>query len=76
MIGQGRAARVVEEWGEDAALLAELRALEALTAKELGQHVTKAEVTGKDGEPFVTNAEQIAMAALDRLRKEATNSEP
>jgi hypothetical protein len=45
--------REVAEFIVDKVLLSELRELEAAIAKELGQVVSKAEVTGKDGAPLM-----------------------
>jgi len=52
-VGRGEDARVLEEWAVDTGLLAELRQLEQLTAKELGQVIERSEVTGKNGGAIV-----------------------
>lgn len=63
VIGAGEHATTIEEWAYDKGLDDAMRANETLTAKELGQHTEKREITGPGGGPIETRS-RVDYAAL------------
>lgn len=52
-VGSGPSAQIVEVWGVDVSLMREIRAIEEQAAKELGQWVDKADVSGSIKREYV-----------------------
>lgn len=68
-VGSGDNFRVIEEYGLDAALLSELRALEMQAAKELGQWVDKKQSDLTSGGKPLPAGPDLRGLATDRLRQ-------
>lgn len=59
-IGGGERAEMVEEFAVDVGLLRELRELEKQAAQDLGQWVSKGELTGKNGSPLFRDVRDLS----------------
>lgn len=81
MIGSGRDATVVEEYGVDVGLLKEMRAHEQQAAQELGQWADKTEISGPNGGPLQAGPNLSALSdeelrAYRELLAKATAADP
>lgn len=74
-IGGGEQARIVDVYLFDGGLMKEIRELENLAAKELGQHVEKKEISGAGGGPIQVQAmilaELMTPDELETLKRRA-----
>lgn len=66
-----RCHEIVIEWQLDKSILAEIRSLEELAGKELGQHVHRTELTGAHGGPVAISTgpdlSKLSLADLEQL---------
>lgn len=65
MIGTGREATLVTEWGVDNTTVRQILSVEEQAAKELGQWVEKGEVSGPGGEPLVIRSISVPLPVRD-----------
>jgi transposase-like protein len=65
MVGAGRDATLVTEWGVDTPTVREIRAIQEQAAKELGQWVEKGEISGPGGSPLVIRSISVPLPVRD-----------